>query len=277
MKLFHVHLVSDSTGETVGSVARAAIAQFDSVEAEEHNWTLVRTKSQMQKVLDGIEAQPGMVLFTIVDRELRNMLMQHCQRMALPIIPVVTPVIREISNYIGVKTHAKVGKQYEMDDDYFSKVEAINYALAHDDGQGHWELGEADIVLVGPSRTSKSPTCVYLAYRGFKAANVPYVMGCALPDSLFEIKKPLVVGLTISPDQLLQIRKTRLQSIKEEKDTNYVDGEAIQKELDESRKLFRSHHWPIIDVSRRSVEETAATIIQYLEKHKEKLRKSKAT
>lgn len=272
VKEFHIHLVSDSTGETVGSVARAAIAQFDNVDAEEHNWTLVRTKTQMKKVLEGIEKQPGMVLFTIVDRELREMLTKHCQKMALPAIPVITPVIREISNYLGEKTHAKVGKQHEMDEEYFSRVEAINYALNHDDGQGHWELDDADIILVGPSRTSKSPTCVYLAYRGYKAANVPYVKDCPLPETLFELRRPLVVGLTISPDQLQQIRKTRLQSLKEEKDTNYVDSEYIQQEIDVSRKLFRSHGWPIIDVSRRSVEETSATILQYYEKHKQKIR-----
>lgn len=270
MKNFHIHLVSDSTGETVGSVARAAIAQFENVEAEEKNWTLVRTKSQMQRVLSGIEEQPGMVLFTIVDKELRDMLLNFCQRLALPCVPVVTPVIQEISSYLGQKTNAKVGKQYELDDEYFARVEAINYALAHDDGQAHWELEEADIVLVGPSRTSKSPTCVYLAYRGFKAANIPFVKDCPLPDSLFELKSPLVVGLTISPDHLLQIRKNRLISLKEEKDTNYVDGEYIQHELDTSRKLFRSKGWPIIDVSRRSVEETAATIIQYHKKRAER-------
>lgn len=276
MKIFHVHLVSDSTGETVGSVARAAIAQFDNVDAEEHIWTLVRTKTQMQKVLSGIEEQPGMVLFTIVDPELRSMLVKHCQRMALPSVPVIAPVIKEISSYIGEKTQGKVGKQHELDEDYFERVEAINFALAHDDGQAHWELEESDVVLVGPSRTSKSPTCVYLAYRGLKASNVPYVKDCPLPESLFKLKSPLIVGLTISPDHLQQIRKTRLLSLKEEKDTNYIDGEFIQQEVDDSRKLFRSNGWPIIDVSRRSVEETAATIVQYHQKHKLKLEKEQS-
>jgi regulator of PEP synthase PpsR (kinase-PPPase family) len=271
MKQFHIHLVSDSTGETVGSVARAALVQFENVEPEEHVWTLVRTKSQMERVIAGIEEHPGLVLFTLVDDELKDSIKKCCQRLKIPCLAVVAPVVAEISNYIGEKSHGKVGKQHQLDEDYFERVEAINFTLAHDDGQAHWELEDADVVLVGPSRTSKSPTCVYLAYRGLRAANVPYVMDCPLPESLFQLKNPLVVGLTISPDRLQQIRKTRLQSLKQEEETNYVDSENIQAEIEESRKLFRQQHWPIIDVSRRSVEETAATIQQYFQKHKEKM------
>lgn len=270
MKQFHIHLISDSTGETVGSVARAALVQFENVEPEEHIWTLVRTKSQMDRVIAGIEEEPGLILYTLVDEELKTQLKKCCQKLKLPCVAVVAPVVTEISNYIGEESHGTVGKQHQLDEDYFERVEAINFALAHDDGQAHWELEQSDVVLVGPSRTSKSPTCVYLAYRGLRAANVPYVQGCALPESLFQLKKPLVVGLTISPDRLQQIRKTRLQSLKQEEETNYVDSENIQEEIDESRKLFRQQHWPIIDVSKRSVEETAATIQQYFQKHKEK-------
>lgn len=271
MQQFHLHLVSDSTGETAGSVARAAMAQFDSVEAEEHQWTLVRTKTQMEKVIHAIAEMPGPVMYTIVDDGLREMLKSACRQLNIPCIPVLKAVLKELSTYLGVETHAQPGRQHQLDEDYFTRVEAINYALAHDDGQAHWELDEADVVLVGPSRTSKSPTCVYLAYRGLRAANVPYVLGIPLPPSLEELKTPLIVGLTIGPERLQQIRKTRLQSLKQEEDTNYVDSDGITEELQAARKLYNQHRWPVIDVTRRSVEETAATIVQLHQKHKEKM------
>ncbi|MBY0355508.1 MAG: kinase/pyrophosphorylase [Rickettsiales bacterium] len=267
---FHIHLISDSTGETVSSVCRAALAQFENIEPDEHIWSLVRTPNQMKKVLAGISENPGVVLYTLVDKELRDILKQHCHQHTLPCIPILSRVISELTAYLGIQTISQPGKQHELNDDYFSRVEAINYALAHDDGQATWELEEADMVVVGVSRTSKSPTCVYLAYRGFKAANVPFVSGVPLPDGLAELKRPLVVGLTIDPDRLLQIRHTRLQSLTGKGETNYVDIEQIRDEVKESRKIYARYHWPVIDVTRRSVEETAATIIQYYQKHYEK-------
>ena len=217
--------MSDSTGETVGSVARAPPVQFDDVEPEEFSWTLVRTKPQMEKVIEGIRENPGAVMYTLVDNSLRDMLKMECAKRGLPCIAVISTVVAELSAYLGLETHALPGKQHAMDEDYFSRVDAISYALAHDDGQAHWELEEADIVLVGVSRTSKSPTCVYLAYKGYKTANIPFVTGCPLPPNLGELKKPLVVGLTIGPERLQQIRKTRLQSIAQigAGVTNYVD------------------------------------------------------
>lgn len=274
MKKFNLHLVSDSTGETVGSVARAALVQFDNVDPEEFTWTLVRSKSQLDKVIDAIAENPGPVMYTLVDNTLRDQLKMECIRRGLPCIAVIAGVVNELSAYLGEETHASPGKQHELNEDYFTRVDAINYALAHDDGQAHWELEDADIVLVGVSRTSKSPTCVYLAYKGFKSANIPFVLDCPLPPALETLKKPLVVGLTINPERLLQIRKTRLQSINQEADTNYVDMEYMQREIAESRKLFTKHRWPVIDVTKRSVEETAATIAQYHKKHLEKLEKS---
>ncbi len=270
MKSFTIHLVSDSTGETVSSVARAAIAQFDDVEPDEMSWTLVRTKSQMEKVIAQIRQNPGAVMYTLVDNNLRDTLKMECARLGLPCIAVLSTVVAELSAYLGLETHALPGRQHELNEDYFTRVDAINYALAHDDGQGHWELEQADIVLVGVSRTSKSPTCMYLAYKGYKTANIPFVLDCPLPPKLETLTKPLVVGLTISPDRLQQIRKTRLQSLKQEDDTNYVEMDYLQREISESRKLYSKHHWPVIDVTRRSVEETAATIIQYVKKHQEK-------
>lgn len=271
MKTFNLHLVSDSTGETVSSVARAALAQFDDVEPEEFNWPLVRTKTQMERVIDSIRQHPGAVMYTLVDNALRDMLKMECARRGLPCISVLSTVVSELSGFLGIETHASVGKQHILNEDYFSRVDAINYSLAHDDGQAHWELDEADIVLVGPSRTSKSPTCMYLAYKGYKTANVPFVLGCPLPPSLDTLSKPLIVGLTISPERLQQIRKTRLQSLKQEQDTNYVDMEKMKEEIAESRKLYSKYRWPVIDVTKRSVEETAATIMQHLKKHYDRL------
>lgn len=274
MKSFNLHLVSDSTGETVGSVARAALVQFEEVEAEEFSWTLVRSKAQLEKVIAGINENPGVVMYTLADDSLRDILKMECSKRGLPCIPVLSMVVSEISNYLGVQSHAQTGKQYELTEEYFAKVDAINYALAHDDGQGHWEMEDADVVVLGVSRTSKSPTCMYLAYKGYKAANIPLVLDCPLPPSLETLIKPLIVGLTINPERLLQIRKTRLQSMNQEGESNYIDMEYMQREIAEARKLYSKHGWPVIDVTKRSVEETAATIVQYIKKHQEKVSKT---
>lgn len=270
MKKFNLHLVSDSTGETVNSVSRAALAQFDDVEPEEFVWTLVRSPAQIEKVIEGIRENPGVVMYTLVDNALRDQLKLECARRGLPCIAVLANVVSELSSYLGQETHALPGKQHALDEEYFLRVDAINYALAHDDGQAYWELEEADIILVGVSRTSKSPTCMYLAYKGYKTANIPFVLDCPLPPSLEEVKKPLIIGLTINSERLQQIRKTRLQSLNQEQDTNYVDLDYMRREIGESRKLFQKHKWPVIDVTKRSVEETAATILQYLKKRQEK-------
>jgi len=270
MKKFNLHLVSDSTGETVGSVARAALVQFEDVDAEEFSWTLVRSKAQMEKVIEGIKENFGVVMYTLVDENLRDILKVECAKLNLPCIAVISTVVSEISNYLGVKSHAQAGKQYELNEEYFTRMDAINYALAHDDGQGHWEMADADVIVLGVSRTSKSPTCMYLAYKGFKAANIPLVLDCPLPPSLETLTKPLIIGLTINPERLQQIRKTRLQSLSQEGETNYIDMEYMQREIAEARKLYAKHRWPVIDVTKRSVEETAATIVQHIKKHKEK-------
>lgn len=270
MKEFHLHLVSDSTGETVSSVARAAVVQFDEVTAHEHIWSLVRTRGQLDKVLSGIETHPGIVMYTLVDKTLRDILKAECLKRSLPCIPVLAPVLAELTTYLGIESSSLPGRQHELDDKYFSRVEAINYTLAHDDGQATWDLNDADIILIGVSRTSKSPTCVYLANRGFKTANIPFVKTELLPPDLELLKKPLIVGLTIGTDRLIQIRKTRLQSLKQEEDTNYVDLEKVEEEIRESRRLFTKHKWPVIDVTRRSVEETAANIMQYFHDRMEK-------
>ncbi|MCI5050166.1 MAG: kinase/pyrophosphorylase [Rickettsiales bacterium] len=276
MKRFHLHLVSDSTGETVSSVSRAALAQFEEVSAQEHVWSLIRTKGQLEKVLSAIDQNPGVVMFTLVNKELRSFLRAECQKRQVPCIPVLGPIIRELSGYLNEEAQNRPGVQHEFTEDYFNRVEAINFALAHDDGQGHWDLDDADIVVIGVSRTSKSPTCVYLANRGFKAANIPFVHNIPLPEGVEDLKKPLIVGLTIGIERLLQIRKTRLLSLNQEEETNYIDMEEVKKEIEASKRVYRENGWPVIDVTRRSVEETAAMIIQLRQKQLQKREDDKA-
>lgn len=267
MALFHIHLVSDSTGETVNSVFRSVIAQFDGVEVEEHSWTLVRTKGHVDKVVDGIRKKPGFVLYTISDKAIRKYLKENCDKLGVQNMSVLSKAIAALSAYFGKDIkETKPGKKYQLDDEYFSRVEAINYAINHDDGQLFNDLEDADIVLVGVSRTSKSPTSMYLAYRGYRTANVPYVPGVILPDNVEKLKNPLVVGLTINSEVLAQIRRNRMLSLKENENNEYTDIEKIEEELLEARKYFTKHKWPVIDVTRRSVEETAATIIQYYQR-----------
>ncbi len=270
MKQLHLHLVSDSTGETVSSVSRAALAQFEEINVHEHVWSLVRTKGQLEKMIAALDEFPGVVMYTLVDKSIRETLRRECQKRNLPCIPVLGPVIRELSSFLNEEAHNRPGSQHDLSEDYFHRVEAIDFTLTHDDGQAHWELEEADIVLVGVSRTSKSPTCVYLANRGYKAANVPFVANCPLPESLLNLKQPLIIGLTISLDRLLEIRRSRLLALRQEEETNYIDMDAVEAEIDASKKLYRQYGWPMIDVTRRSVEETAAMIIQHRQRQLEK-------
>ncbi|MES2984302.1 MAG: pyruvate, water dikinase regulatory protein [Pseudomonadota bacterium] len=276
MKKFHLHLVSDSTGETVSSVARASLVQFDQVDAQEHVWSLIRTKGQLEKMIANLDAYPGIVMFTLVDPEMREYLRLACAKRGVPCIPILGHVIRELSNYLNQEATGHTGAQYELSEDYFARIDAINFALDHDDGQATWEMENADIVIVGPSRTSKSPTCVYLAYRGYKAANVPYVPNCPLPDNLLTLKQPLVVGLTISGERLIDIRTMRLAAMNQDTATDYVNEERVREEIDNSKRMFRAQGWPVIDVTRRSVEETATLIIQYRQRQVERRRAAAA-
>jgi len=268
MTAYHMHLVSDATGETINTVARACLVQFAGVEPIEHVWTLIRTKGQMQKVLKGIERDPGPVLFTIVNDELRNILVKGCQPQGVPCIPVLDPVIHALAAYLKVEISGRPGLQHALDAEYFQRIDAVNYAMSHDDGQAGAELNQADVVLVGVSRTSKTPTCIYLANRGIKAANVPVVPGCPLPPELLKLSRPLVVGLTKDPARLVQLRRNRLRMISETgEETDYTDLESVREEVALARKLCSRNGWPVIDVTRRSIEETAATIMNYYARH----------
>lgn len=261
---FHIHLVSDSTGETVHSVARACLVQFDEAQAIEHVWSMVRTKSQIDRVIAGVEVNPGLVLYTIVNDQVREVLQEGCRRLQVPAIPVLDPVIAALASYLGRQSRGLPGQQHLLDSEYFARIDAMTFAINHDDGQSSWGLNEADVCLVGVSRTSKTPTCLYLANRGVKAANVPIVPGVALPPELLAATKPLIVGLTNDPERLIHLRRNRLSMLDHNETTDYTDLESVRAEVREARRLFAAHRWPVIDVSRRSIEETAASIYRLL-------------
>lgn len=267
-KTINLHLVSDSTGETLLSVARAALSQFEGVETKEFIWSLTRSETQLNKIKESIKKDRGIVMYTILQDNLIMLLKKYCDELEIPCLPVLTPIVNAFSNYLGMDTNKVIGRQHSLDKQYFSKVEAINYTMCHDDGQANWDLYEADIILIGVSRTSKSPTSIYLSCRGYKTANIPFVTIDSFPKTIFDLKKPLIVGLIINPEKLIQIRQSRLASIGQDEINGYTDLEAIKNEIAESRKLFAKLNCPIIDVTKKSVEETAARIIQLLQDKK---------
>lgn len=264
----HVHLISDSTGETVTTVARAAVSQFEDVVPVEHVWFFIRTRPQIEKVLAIVEALPGLVIFTLASPELRHVLQDRCRMLTVPCVPVLDSVMNALAGLLGSAGRPQVGRQHALDEGYFSRIAAIDFAMRHDDGQAIADLDNADVVLVGVSRTSKTPTCVYLAHRGIKAANVPIVAAQSQLAELEKLRRPLIVGLTINPEALVQIRRNRQKMLGLEQGDEgryggaYADLDNIRKELVLARRLFARQGWPEIDVTKRSVEETAASIYQ---------------
>jgi len=261
MGKIHLHLVSDSTGDTLEQVAKAALVQFPHVETIKHYWPMIRTSRHMERILPEIKALPGLVMFTLVDQDIEDVLVDACKKRKWPYINVLHGIIQEMGQIFGEQSIARPGLQHEMNEEYFNRIDAIQYTLAHDDGQIADGLEQADVILVGVSRSSKTPTCIYLANKGLKAANVPIVPGLPIPPELEQNKDKFIVGLVNSPDRLVQIRKNRLLSLKEDRETSYIDEEAVREEIKEARKLFSARGWPVIDVTRRSIEETAVAII----------------
>jgi regulator of PEP synthase PpsR (kinase-PPPase family) len=267
----NLHLVSDATGETLNAIARATTVQFEHVQIVYHRWSLIRTRFQLHRVLEGVEAEPGPVLSTLVDKALRGELDAACQRVRVPVVNELDPVLAMLQDALGEQATARPGRQYVLDADYFRRIDAMHFVLAHDDGQAQAGIDEADVVLVGVSRSSKTPTCFYLANRGIKAANIPLVPGLPEPPGLDDPRAP-VIGLTLDPGALIDIRRHRLKLIAQgggaqvRHDTNdYVDQEAVKAELLWARRLCTRRGWPVIDVTRRSIEETAATVLQLME------------
>jgi regulator of PEP synthase PpsR (kinase-PPPase family) len=262
---FHLHLVSDATGETLTTVARAATAQYTKIFPVEHVYPLVRTEKQLERVLAEIEESPGIVLYTLLEEDLVQRLENHCRELGLPCLSILGPVLQLLQSYLGTETSHRIGAQHVLNAEYFKRIDALNFTMLHDDGQHLDGLRDADVVLVGVSRTSKTPTSIYLANRGIKTGNVPLVPGIALPRYVEELSRPMVVGLYASPERIVQIRQNRLLGLNAHHDDDqYIDRKAVAEEVAFSRKLYARHHWPSIDVTRRSIEETAAAVLSLL-------------
>jgi hypothetical protein len=267
---YHLHLLSDSTGETLIAIAKAAAAQYQGVTSIEHVYPQVRNERQLERAIAEIEAAPGIVLFTLVDEELSLRLTEACERIGAPCLSVLAPILGLFENYIGAASTARPGAQHVLNTDYFKRIEALNYTMMVDDGQSPEHLEKADVVLLGVSRTSKTPTSIYLANRGVKTANVPLVPGVPPPATLERLRNPLIVGLVASPERIIQIRQNRLLSLQADTETPYVDRDAVKEEIMASRRLFADRGWPVIDVTRKSIEETAAAILDFYKAHKMK-------
>lgn len=264
MSRIHLHLVSDSTGETLEMIAKAAIAQFENAEVERHFWPMVRSRQHLDRIVPELSANPGIVLYTLVNPETRARLEEHCRHLSLNAVPVLDGVTAALEAALGREAQGRPGRQHLMDEAYFYRVEAIQFTIAHDDGVGWENWEQADILLAGVSRSSKTPTSIYLANRGYKVANIPLVVESPPPPSLFNLRHPLIVGLTTAPERLVQIRRNRLLTLNERTQTSYVDSERVTTEVQFARRMFADNGWPVIDVTRRSIEETAAAIIRLL-------------
>lgn len=262
-KFFHLHLVSDATGETISAIAKAAIVQYAQIRSIEHVHSLVRTKRQLDRVLQEIESAPGIVLYTIVNPELAKSLEDYCARQNVPCLPVLASIMKLFESYLGAPATPTVGGQHVLDAEYFSRIDALNFTMAHDDGRLPENLNEADIVIVGISRTSKTPTSIYLAQRGFKTTNVPLIPQIPLPKQLENAGDVFVVGLVASADRISQVRRNRVLELADRDLNEYVDRDLIEEEITYTRRLCSRNGWPVIDVTRRSVEETAAAILQF--------------
>lgn len=261
MPEFHLHLVSDSTGETLEAIISAALVQFEGVNVHKHYWPLVRSAQQMKRLMEDITEDPGLVLYTLVNLEIRQALEDSCLEANLPVLSILDPVINLLGSYFGQKASHKPGRQHTMNSRYFQRIDALHFTMAHDDGVLVEDIDEADIVLIGVSRSSKTPTSIYLANKGYKTLNIPFVPSCPMPSELDTLKDKFVIGLTTSVERLSQIRTNRLRSINESEESDYTDIEAIKEEIKQCRLFCSKRGWPTIDVTRRSIEESAAAIL----------------
>ena len=275
---FHMYLVSDATGTTLQGLARAALSQFEGIHPVERFWPMIRSEMQLDRAIADIRKKPGPVLFTFVDKKLRRKLQNVCAELDVPCMPVLDPILRTMSSYLGIQSKGIPGLQHTLDEAYFKRIDAVDFALTYDDGQSLDGLEEAEVILVGVSRTSKTPTCIFLARRGIKAANIPLVPGVPFPEKVAKFEKPLFIGLTESAKRLENLRRSRLHADGDHKHyegNDYLDLDRIEEEIRNARKLFTKYKWPVIDVTRKSVEETTAEIYSLLMRHKGKQRKQK--
>jgi regulator of PEP synthase PpsR (kinase-PPPase family) len=259
---FHLHLISDSTGETLIAAARAVTSQYQSNEAIEHIYPLVRNQKKLENAIEEIAKKPGIVLYTISDFEIGDYLETRCKEIGVPVVSVLEPIFQSFHSYLGKPTRRIVGAQHALDSEYFSRIDALNFTMLHDDGVIPQNVEEADVILLGISRTSKTPTSIYLANRGIKTANIPLVPGMVLPDNVINAKRPLIVTLIASTDRIQQVRQNRLLELNASTHSaSYADRASIAEELVNARKLSAKHNWPLVDVSRKSIEEASARIL----------------
>ncbi len=262
---FHLHLVSDSTGETLNTIAKAASAQYANRRPIEHIHPMVRTGRQVKRLLQEIEQAPGIVLYTLVNGELAEALESRCKELKVPCLAVLNPVLEVFESYLGAPQRPTVAGQHVLDADYYRRIDALNFTMAHDDGRLPDDLSSADIILLGISRTSKTPTSIYLAQRGYKTANLPLVPSVPFPEELKGPHTAFVVCLVASPDRLAEVRRNRAMLMGDRNLDDYVDRSSIATEIAYSRRICAENGWPVIDVTRRSIEETAATIIKLMQ------------
>ncbi|WP_019223054.1 pyruvate, water dikinase regulatory protein [Bartonella rattaustraliani] len=267
-KSFHLHMLSDATGETLFSLGRAVASQYTMNQVTEHIYPMIRNETQLQRALDEIQQEPGIVLYTIIDKKIKLLLKKKCEKIKVPCVDILHPVLNAFQSYLGTPTNLRVSAQHDLNADYFRRIEALDFTIEHDDGQSPGGLPDADVILVGISRTSKTPTSIYLANRGVKTANVPLIPGIELPESLFEAKNALIIGLIASAERISHIRQNRDlgSSFAIESYTNRIN---IAEELTYAKRIFERFYWPIIDVTRRSIEETAAAILELLSRFRE--------
>lgn len=270
---FHVYLVSDATGTTLQGVARAVLAQFDNIHPIERFWPMVRSEAQLDRAMNDIRENPGPILFTMLDKKLRRKLQDLASELNVPCMPVLDPILKGMSSYLGRPVRGVAGLQHTLDEAYFKRIDAVDFALEYDDGQHLAGIEDADVVLVGVSRTSKTPTCIFLARRGIRAANIPLALEVPFPEEVLKHKGPLFIGLTENPERLVHLRRTRLQANEDDvhyQENKYLDIDKVEEEIKYARRLFSKHGWPVIDVTRRSVEETSAEIMLLLQKNRGK-------
>lgn len=266
---FHVHLVSDSTGETLVAMMKASTAQFGKATALEHLHSLVRSEEQMRRTLKDIEERPGVVLYTLVNSERRRMLEENCAALNIPAISILDPTLATLGRYLGAPVMAEIGAQRTLDADYYDRIAALDFAMAHDDGQNVMGLRDADIILLGVSRTSKTPTSIYLANRGYRTGNIPLVPNAPWPKIIESFEKPFIVGLFASPSRIVQIRQQRLENLRTG-ESDYTDEGQVRQEMQQAKRMFVKLGFPVVDVTRRSIEETAAQIMNLFQADKDK-------
>lgn len=270
-KSLTLHLISDSTGATLRAVSDAAAAQFTELIYQQKTYPMVRTITQLNRVLQTIKKEKGIVLCTLVEEEVREKLQKFCKKQDVLYFPVMENIVNVLEQYTGTKPINKPGGQHVVNDDYFKRIEAINYTLEHDDGQSQVNLEEADVIVVGVSRTSKTPTCIYLANQGIKAANYPLVPHIGISDELNEVKSTQVVALITSAHALVEIRRKRSVTLGiSDLDNDYIDIHKVEEEITAAKRIFANKGWPVIDITRRSVEETSSAIMNILSQKEEK-------